>query len=162
MHKCPKCDSILLGDNVWKVSNIWWGQVCVCVCAETIHNWMADCLPIWWVLSWTSLLYHFPALTRGHREGPALSAVLCTHLYVHVPHAVAVAVAVGAADPPVTPEQLVHVHFQLTAGHLACMQRAGLACDPRTDVRMYIRTYGMWYSRASCLQTRVDDSGGRG
>ena len=65
------------------------------------------------VLSRTSLLHQLTPLTRGHREGPALSSVLCTHTCVHVAHAVWLHVAVGREGPPVTPEQLVHVHAQL-------------------------------------------------
>ena len=137
------------------------GLKCVCVCAETIHNWMANCLPIWWCCH--GPLFSTTSLPSPEGTGKDLhSALCCAHTCTYTCPLLCGCGCGSSAGPPVTPEQLVHMHFQLTAGHLACMQRAGLACDPRTDVRMYIRTYGMWYSRASCLQTRVDDSGGRG
>ena len=117
---------------------------CVCVCVRVPRlftiGWPTACQSGGVVMDLSSLPLHCPHQRAQGRTCTQLCAVH-TLVRTRAPCCVAVAVAVGAADPPVTPEQLVHVHFQLTAGRLACMQRAGLACDPRTDVRMYIHTY---------------------
>ena len=111
------------------------GSKCVCVCVPRLFTigWPIACQSGGVVMDLSSLPLHSP---HQRAQGRTCNQLCAVHTLIRTRAPCCVAVVVGAADPPVTPGQLVHVHFQLPAGHLACMQRAGLACDPRTDVRI--------------------------